>query len=192
MDMHRRILLPLVAAITLIAPAQAYARGGNYVFDGGTAPERAQVKASLNASSFNWSLVPTRVTIHIGRVGNSDATPGEIWLDAGLLDSGIFSWGVVQHEYGHQVDFFLLNESKRTAFERQLGGVSWWQTGGLAHAQLSSERFASTLAWAYWPSKQNLLRPQSKTDEAGAMAPAAFRRLLAQQLGVAQLAAAPR
>ena len=31
--------------------------------------------------------------------------PGQIWLDASLLDSGRFSWGVVQHEYAHQVDF---------------------------------------------------------------------------------------
>ena len=55
--------------------------------------------------------------------------------------------------------------------------------GSVKHAQLASERFASTLAWAYWPSPYNSLRPQSQTDEAAAMKPAAFRSLLARLTG---------
>ncbi len=114
----------------------------------------------------------------------SDATPGELWLDSALLDSGVFSWGVVQHEYAHEVDFFLLDDARRAALAPELGGQSWWQGAGapLAHGQLSCERFASTLAWAYWPSARNSMKPQSKNDESSAMAPAAFRALLAQVL----------
>ena len=189
------------AAVTLstlaLAPG-AFASGGHYVFDGGTANEQAQVRAALEASTFDWSLVPVTVTVHIGRGIASSASPGQIWLDASLLDAGTFAWGVVQHEYAHQVDFFLLTSAARTQLLGALGGVSWWQAtsdghapdGTVQHAQLASERFASTVAWAYWPSPANALRPQSRTDEAGGIAPAAFRTLLAKLL--ADAGAAPR
>ena len=121
---------------------------------------------------------------------DSEATYGQIWLDGTLLDSGIFSWGVVQHEYGHQVDFFALNDSRR-AMLAVLGGKAWWAAGAatsgapngtLAHAELTSERFASTLAWAYWQSPSNSMRPTSPNDESAAMAPAAFRSLMTRVL----------
>jgi hypothetical protein len=91
---------------------------------------------------------------------------------------------VVQHEYAHQVDFFVLDDAMRSKLWAQLGGETWWQTStGLPHQGLASERFASTLAWAYWPSPENVLRPSSTSDEAGAVAPAAFRALLGGLLG---------
>jgi len=179
----RCALIAAVAALALSGVAQA--AGGNYVFDGGTPKEQAQVRSALNASAFNWSLVPAQITVHIAPgLGTSDATPGELWLDSALLDSGVFSWGIVQHEYAHEVDFFLLDEAKRAALAPELGGQSWWQGAGapLAHGQLTCERFASTLAWAYWPSARNSMKPQSRNDESSAMAPAAFRALIAQVL----------
>jgi hypothetical protein len=107
-----------------------------------------------------------------------------IELDSGLLRTGRFAWGVIQHEYAHQVDFFLLNDAIRARLDGLLGGEAWWQSSaGLPHQALTSERFASTLAWAYWPSPDNVLRPSSTTDEAGAVAPAAFRVLLGAVLG---------
>jgi hypothetical protein len=178
------------SALALAFSGGAQAAGGHYVFDGGSRAEQSQVKQALNASSFNWSVVPATITVHIARGHYSEATYGEIWLDADLLDSGIFSWGVVQHEYAHQVDFFLLNDTRR-AMLAGLGGKAWWATGAtasgapngtLAHADLTSERFASTLAWAYWPSPSNSMRPASTSDESAAMAPAAFRSLLARVL----------
>ena len=91
----------------------ALAAGGNYVH-GGTAKQQGQVKAALNASAFDWSLVPQQIVVHIAPGIPSEATFGNIWLDSNLLDSGIFAWGVVQHEYAHQVDFFLLDDAKRS------------------------------------------------------------------------------
>ncbi len=172
----------VLAALTL--PGQALAGGGNYVFDGGSAKERATVRGALDASSFDWSVVPGPVTIHIAPIGTSYATPGNIWLDAQLLASGRFSWGIVQHEYAHQVDFLLLGTDARRQLQSRLGGRAYCgEIPGTAHADNTCERFASVLAWAYWPSKDNALRPVSASDESAAMAPAAFRALLATLIG---------
>src|ERR1700686_561391 len=156
------LVLPL-ASLAFAGLAQA--AGGNYVFRSGSATQQTQVKRALNASSFNWSLVPAQIQIHIAPGLPNEATRGEIWLDSALLNSGKFSWGIIQHEYAHQVDFFLLNDAERTQLAGKLGGLSWWQSGSSSHNQLSSERFASTLAWSYWQSKANCLRPASSQDE---------------------------
>jgi hypothetical protein len=166
--MLRRLLLPFLAALAL-APS-ALAAGGTYVFDGGTRAEQGQVRAALNASSFDWSLVPGPVVIHIGAGEGPHAVAGQIWLDASLLDAGRFSWGVVQHEYAHQVDFALLTDGLRARLHPLLGGTTWW---GAQHAQIDCERFADAVAWAYWPSRDNVMRPPASFD------PAAFRAALA-------------
>jgi hypothetical protein len=182
-----RLLVFLAAAVLLaLAPARALAAGGSYVFDGGTPRQQGQVKSALDASSFNWSLVPATITIHIGRGHASQAAPGEIWLDADLLNANKFAWGVVQHEYAHQVAFLLLNDSQQLVFEQALGGSDWcYSVAGLTHSDYGCERFASTLAWAYWQSPQNAMRPTSPRDESAAMAPQAFRALLARIVGPA-------
>jgi hypothetical protein len=164
----------------------AAASGGNYVFDGGTRAEHAQVRAALDVSLFDWSVVRERITIRIAPGLASSARPGTIELDPALLHVGRFAWGVIQHEYAHQVDFFMLDDAARAVLASRLGGESWWQTpSGLAHDALTSERFASTLAWAYWPSPDNVLRPSSAGDEAGGLAPVTFRALIEGLLGVA-------
>jgi hypothetical protein len=176
--MFKRLLihLALAAATLAIAPA-AFAAGGNYGFDGGTTAEQTQVKAALNASAFPWSIVPGPVVIHIGRGVASSAAPNQIWLDADLLDAGTFSWGVVQHEYAHQVDFALLTPDTRAQLHSLLGGSAW--CGGEGHANLDCERFADLVAWAYWPSGDNVMKPLSTTDEGGQVTPAVFRSALA-------------
>lgn len=187
----RTLFLTALAALALTGNAQA--AGGNYVVDGGTAKQRAQVKAALNASSFNWSLVPAKIKIHVAPVGQSHAFPGEIWIDSQLLNAGRFSWGVVQHEYAHQVDFFLLNPTTRSQLATLLGGKAWcWETPGHRHDEYGCERFASTLAWAYWPAKESAMRPDSRASESAAMAPARFRALLAQMLGPGTLSTKTR
>jgi hypothetical protein len=192
--MSRGIKIGLLAA--LIAPAlvwtgSASARGGTYVFDGGTAKQQAQVRVALDVSSFNWSLVPATITIHLGKGIETYATPGEIWIDSDLLTSGPFAWGPIQHEYAHQVDFFLLDDAKRAQLRTLLGGRAWFAHGNVAgfhrradHASFTAERFASTLAWSYWQSPANSLRPSSAKDESAAMEPARFRALLSQLLGI--------
>lgn len=181
----RTVCVVVTLLIAAIGAQSAVASGGNYTFDGGTPAERAQVRAALNASLFDWSVVPEQITIRIAPGLNSSASAGTIELDSGLLHAGRFSWGVIQHEYAHQVDFFLLDDAAREQLTARLGGKSWWQTpSGLDHQTLTSERFASTVAWAYWPMQDNVLRPLSTNDEAGAVAPASFRALLGGLLGV--------
>jgi hypothetical protein len=92
----------LCGLVALALPAWASATGGRYTIVNGTRPERQTVVSALDASAFDWNLVRTRITIQIVRGLDSQAVPGTMWLDADLLDTGIFSWGVVQHEYAHQ------------------------------------------------------------------------------------------
>jgi len=179
--MVKRLIIPLLLAFAFAPAAQA--AGGHYVFDGGTRAERGQVTAALNASSFDWSVVPGPIVIHIGSGVGPHALAGQIWLAASLLDTGRFSWGVVQHEYAHQVDFALLTDAMRAQLLPQLQTTVWWGPAA-AHAQLGAERFADELAWAYWQSPDNVMQPASASDEGGQMAPAAFRTALASLLGV--------
>lgn len=180
------VLTVLAASWTLAAGAQA--AGGTYSFAGGTPREQATVRQALDASSFNWGLVPRTVTIHVVRGQDSYATPGEIWLDADLVDSGRFAWGTIQHEFAHQVDFFLLDDAKRAVLGSALHTTDWcYGVQGLEHAQYGCERFASLVSWAYWQTPENALRPTSAADEAGPMAPAAFRALLAELIGAPSL-----
>ena len=177
-----RLLVVLAAALSLAGPAQA--AGGDYAFDGGTKRQRAEVTSALQASSFDWSLVPARVTIHVRPLSHSYSTPGHIWLDSDLLSAGRFAWAVVQDEYAHQVDFLLFDAPTRARLTAQLGARDWcYGIKGFAHHEYGCERFASTLVWAYWPSKDNAYRPLSPNDESAAMAPEAFRALLAELLG---------
>jgi hypothetical protein len=183
MSLRLRILVTTLLC-ALAAPGLAHAGGGAYVFDGGTPRQRSAVHAALEASSFDWGLVPVTITVHIKPGVESEATRGNIWIDTDLLASGRFAWGVVQHEYAHQVDYFLLDDDKRAQLLAALGGSSWCDEGaGLAHAAYGCERWASTLAWAYWPSPDNSMRPTAPGDESAAMAPAKFRALLAELLG---------
>jgi hypothetical protein len=102
-----------VAATCLALPTATSGAVASYTFDGGTRNERATVVLALEASSFDWTLIPGSVTIHIVPGEPSRSLPREIWLDADLLDAGEFAWGVVQHEYAHQVDYLLLDDAER-------------------------------------------------------------------------------
>jgi hypothetical protein len=197
--MHARRLLASALAglcIAFATAAPALARGGNYVFERGTPYEQQQVRQALAASSFNWSIVPGPVTIVIAPTPISDAIPGKIFLDPRLLDSGEFSWGVVQHEYAHQVDFALFNDAIHARLNTALGGTVWCYGDSrtpLMHGQYGCERFASTLAWAYWQSPDNCMKPSQVGDESAAMPPVAFRALMNNLLGTSsQDQATPR
>ena len=171
------LLLGTVVAATLLPPV-GRATGGRYAFAGGTPREQAEVARALAASRFDWSIVPAKIKIHIQRGALSRATPGEIWLDADLLDAGTFGWGVVQHEFAHQVDFLVLTAPARALLLRRLGANVWCTDGAQQHDQLGCERFASMLAWAYWPTSENCMRPAN----ADASAARRFRRLVSTVL----------
>ena len=175
----RVMVVAILAALAL--GGRAHGAGGSYTFDGGTSKQRAQVRAALEASSFDWGLVPAEVTVHFRSHGRTYATPGHIWLNAELLSAGRFSWAIVQDEYAHQVDFFLFDAVTRARLTRDLGALDWcYGVPGLDHSQYGCERFASTLVWAYWPSEHNAYRPESPSDESAAMEAATFRALMAE------------
>jgi hypothetical protein len=179
-------LVSLIAGFLLASAGAAFASGGNYVITGGNSYEQQQVRQALAASSFDWGVVPGPVQITIMPQPSSDAVPGQIFLDPAVLDSGEFSWGVVQHEYAHEVDFALLDDAKHAQIERALGGTAWCYEDSptqLQHNEYGCERFASTLAWAYWQTPDNCMKPSAIAGESGGMAPAAFRALLSTLLG---------
>lgn len=182
-----RVTAALGVALALTPPSLA--AGGSYVFVGGTSYERQQVTQALAASSFDWSAVPQTVTITIQPNVVSQAVPGHIWLDSNLLDSGEFSWGVVQNEYAHQVDFYLLDDLQRAQLTSALGAAAWCygDAAGLTLEQYGCERFASTLAVAYWQSPYNCI---GATSDVAPIAPAAFRALLVSLIGPAARPAA--
>lgn len=181
MSRYCLLLLALVAA--LFGAGNADAAGGSYVFAGGTQAEQRQVRQALDASSFNWSVIPAEIVVHIESVGVSYARPGHVWLDRDLLASGPFAWATIQHEFAHQVDFFLFDALTRADLQRRLGATAWCgEVAGLAHGAYGCERFASTLAWAYWPSAENSYRPQSKNDESASLPVAEFKSLLSRVL----------
>src|SRR5579872_2007001 len=162
------------------AAAEVHAAGATIIWDGGTAAERLQVTKALAASSFDWSRLPP-ITVHITDNPLVEATAGDVWIESSLLHSGRFAWGVVQHEFAHQVDYFLLNDADRAQLSQLLGGTVWCEddAAGLKHSDYTCERFASTLAWAYWQSPDNCMKPQGRGDvESGSVAPAVFRAVL--------------
>jgi hypothetical protein len=182
--MLRRLLILAVTLAALAVPGSALAGGGDYGFEGAGPAERSTVRAALNASAFDWSIVPQHVTIHVGPYGVSHSTPGNLWLDRGLLGAGRFSWATVMDEYAHQIDFQVLDASSRAVLQTKLGTSAWcYESAGLAHGANGCERFSSMVAWAYWPSKDNSYRPASATDESASMPAAEFRNLLSSLVG---------
>jgi hypothetical protein len=183
--MLRRLLILAVTLAALALPASALAGGGDYSFEGAKPAERSTVRAALNASAFDWSIVRQHVTIHVGPYGVSHSTPGDIWLDRNLLSAGRFAWATVMDEYAHQIDFHVLDAPRRAILQDKLGTKAWcYETEGLSHEANGCERFASMVAWAYWPSKDSSYRPGSPTDESASMRPAEFRTLLSSLVGM--------
>lgn len=181
MVFRRRYPVALVGVLVVLWTAgPAWAGGGNYAVDGGTARERVQVTRALDASRFDWDVIPGRIAIHLRRGLDSHSTPGELWLDRDILNAGVFGWAVVQDEYAHQLDFALFDDGIRARLTMILGGRAWCTASfpGLRHSDYACERFTSTLVWAYWPSALNAYRPESSADEAAALPAPRFRRLV--------------
>jgi hypothetical protein len=190
----RAVAAGLFAALaTLASSSTALAAGGNYAFVGGTSADRAQVQSALDASKFDWSIVPVQIQVHFVDGIGSYATPGHMWLDPLLLRAGVFSWAVVQDEYAHQVDFFVLNDDQRAVLNAVLGARVWCHADqpGLAHSAYGCERFTSSLVWSYWQSPANAYRP-SKAGAEASLAPWRFRSVLGSLLDPSSLALDPR
>ena len=171
---HSIALLLLIAAF---APAEARAAGGRYVFVGGRDAARAQVRAALEASSFDWDVVRETVDTQIADCGCAGARPGLIVLDERLLAKApygvAYTWSIVQHEYAHQVWDLALDDRARAVLADRLGGEGLCWEPELADDERTCERFADTLAWAYWRD------PLNPSRYAKAMRAGPFRELMA-------------
>ena len=87
-----------------------------------------------------------------------------------------YVWGIVLHEYAHQVAYLLLDERDVQDARAALGGEDWcYETPGVAHDDHACERFAATLAWSYWPSADNNQRSEA------VMSAKAFRTLMSRR-----------
>ena len=194
--MKIKILIPAVLLALALAPP-ALAKGGHYAFDGATPAQQDTIRKALDASLFDWSLVPWTVVVHVSTAAPTAHTNrGEIWINPTVLGQGQASWTVVQHEYAHQVDFAFLTASDHATLLPVLGGKLWWLSlaTGYRHDEYGAERFASTLAWSY---SQDLGKPDAAPQpgsESAAMAPPAFRAMLRSLLlsrGITAAAALP-
>jgi hypothetical protein len=167
--MKRRFQIGLgVLLVSLALSGTAQAANGNYLIEGGSPEAQATVRAALDASLFDFDRVPAQITIRISKCGCAGARPGVIVLDEDVVTDTThgerYSWGVIQHEYAHQVDYFLLQDADRAAAKRALGGKDWcYEQAGLAHDAHGCERFADVFSWAFWPTKENILRGDAKT-----------------------------
>jgi hypothetical protein len=85
-----------------------------------------------------------------------------------------YAWGLIQHEYAHQVDFLLFQDADRAVVRRTLGGKDWcYEVAGLQHDQHGCERFAEVFTWAFWPRRNNIQREDARDrrsqDDRGAL-----------------------
>jgi hypothetical protein len=75
--------------------------------------------------------------------------------------------------------WFALDDKQRSELQGVLGGSDLcYEQPGLPHEAHACERFASTLAWAYWPVAG------SSTQSERVMGARKFRRLVGRMLGL--------
>ena len=190
----RRFLLLVVSIASLALPAGAFARGGDYAFQGGTTAQHSQVRAALAASTFNWSAVPTRVTIHI-KQGHSHRRRRRATSGSTLGSSAPAALpGPRSRTNTHTRSTSPASTLRRAIASPASSARATGATASPAshHAEYGCERFASTLVWAFWPSKDNAYRPTSSRDESAAMPPQQFRTLVTGLLGIDNVFAATR
>ncbi len=167
-------LLCLLLALVFTPPALA--SGGHYTFSGGSSFDVRRYGQALRVSAFNWSLLEQVVTVRIAPGLASGAIPGRITPDAPTRQRRIF---VACRAARVRASGGLLPARRcgaRAVCREARGPDVVSGRGRLPHGAYGCERFASTLAWAYWPSAQ--MRPMSPGDESAAMKPARFRALL--------------
>lgn len=190
-----KILAVMVAA--LIFAGTAAAKGGSFAFDGGTPFEQQQVTQALAVSSFDFSQVTQAITVHIvpstdpHLAGGTEAgysTPGDVWLSTYWLEFGQLGWGIVQHEFAHEIDYYVLTDAQRADLLKHLdpsGSTTSWCDHAALYEARPCEWFASELAYAFWPSDANIQAPNYTGNLSGHMTPTAFRAEL-DSLGLAQ------
>lgn len=181
-------LAALVAALTLAGTAAA----ADVRFDGGTPFEQQQVTQALASWRVDTSSLPT-ITVHVvppsdPHLGNGAAAgysiPGDVWLSSYWLDFGQAGWGFVQHEFGHELDYYVLTDAQRAELMK-LFGASTWCDHSQPYTERACEWFASELSWAFWPTQTNLQDPGTTNGLSGHVDPAKLRALI-ESFGLAQ------
>jgi hypothetical protein len=179
----RRHLVLLAALAALVLPGKAGAADVALEFSGGSDTARAEVIAALDASAFDWSLIGRPVTVQIFECGCAGSRPGVVVLDETMLASSpygrAYTWGIVQHEFAHQVWWYALDDERRSELQALLGGRDLcYEQPGLPHDAHACELFASTMTWAYWPVAGNPMQAEK------VMGARSFRRLLSRLLAI--------
>jgi hypothetical protein len=110
----------------------------------------------------------------------------------GIVATGIggpkYAWGIVQHEYAHQVAFFVLDAHDRRRVRQWLGGSDWcYDDPSVDHDDHACERFASSLAWAYWARHRRKIMAVHT-----AVTAAEFREMLPTVLGIGEESIVPQ
>lgn len=191
--MTMKLLAAVVAALFLAGSAVA----GTVNVDGGTPFEQQQVRLALAASKFDYGQIPAPVTVHVvppsdahleGGVDAGYSIPGEVWISSRWLDFGAAGWGFVQHEFGHEIDYYVLTDAQRAALLSHLdptGSTTSWCDHSVAYDARPCEWFASELSWAFWPVGANLQDPTTTKGLSGHLPPDQFRAAV-ESLGLAQ------
>lgn len=177
---------PILPGGYKVTPAvQSLPIPANFHFQGGTPQQQQSVLQAIKASTFNFALLPN-ITINITQGMNADATPGTINLDAGSLNpvNGDFYWATILHEFGHQVDWYLVNDQQRQTFLQAFGRQEWGQISpSEAHDQMGQEDFASAFALAFGGASAYAHLP-----EANVIPPTQFKQMLLAMIPGAQKA----
>ena len=152
----RRYLILVAALFALLLPADAKASGGSYTFSGGSEAARTEVRNALDASAFDWSLVPQTISIQIVDCGCAGPVRGS-------------SSSTRRCSSRRRTAAPIPGASSSTSTPTRSGGSLWtmssgrfsrtgwaaptfrYERPGLSHDDHACERFASTLAWACWP-----------------------------------------
>jgi hypothetical protein len=164
-------------------PGRATAADVTLEFSGGSDAARAEVVAALDASAFDWSVIGRPVSVQILDCGCAGSRPGVVVLDEEMLSSSpygrAYTWGIVQHEFAHQVWWYALDDGRRSELRQVLGGAELcYEQLGVPHDAHACELFASTLGWAYWPVPGNPMQGEKVTRARS------FRRLMSGLLGI--------
>ena len=87
-------------------------------------------------------------------------------------------------EYAQQVQYTALTVEARSRLTGALGAQQWcYEDTNLPRGASACERFAAMLAWSYWPSAGNSMRPSGPSDWSASMSPKIFRSMLSELIG---------
>ena len=152
--------------------------------------QQATVRAALEVSSFDWSVLPARSSSTSRRSAAPTPRPATSTSTA-RCSTPAASRGASSSTSSHtrSTSSSSTTRSARRSTQRSAAATGATASPGLAHSAYGCERFASELAWAYWPSADNSMSPAATHGESGGDAGGAVpQRCSPRLLGVPTLA----